>query len=94
MNPILPCLQQIWIISILTPATFLFAYLVARKFAVKRDFKWPGAVMLLGAWLSGGLFMTLAGLASGSGPVGVTGVGDLIIIVLSIIPIVTCVLAS
>lgn len=86
--------RHIWVITTLMPATFLFAYVVARKFAVERDFKWLGVVMLLGVWLSGGLFMTLAAVASGSGLVGVTGVGYLIIIVLSVIPIVTYLLAS
>jgi hypothetical protein len=80
--------------TILMPTAFLFAFLAARKFAVKRDFKWVGSVMLLGVWLSGGSFMTLAGLASGGGLMAATGVWHLVIIVLSAIPIVTFVLSS
>ena len=60
---------------------------------MKRDFKWVGPAMLLGVWLTGGLFMTLA-TASGSGFVGVDGAGRLLIIVLSVIPIVTFILAA
>jgi hypothetical protein len=75
------------------PATFLLAYVVARRFGMKRDFKWVGPAMLLGVWLTGGLFMTLA-TASGSGFVGVDGVGRLLIIVSSVIPVVTFILAA
>jgi len=56
------------------PLTFLFAYLVARKFAVRRMFRWTGPAMLLGVWLTGGVFMTLAAVVSGSGFLG-SGVG-------------------
>jgi Na+/melibiose symporter-like transporter len=75
------------------PATFLLAYVVARRFGMKRDFKWVGPPMLLGVWLTGGLFMTLA-TPSGSEFVGVSGVWRLVIIVLSVIPIVTYILAA
>jgi len=50
--------------------------------------------MLLGVWLSGGLFMTLAAMVSGSGFIGGTGVWRLVAIVLSVIPIVTYILAA
>ena len=85
--------RHVWVCTILMPATFLLAYVVARRFGMKRDFKWVGPVMLLGVWLTGGLFMTLA-TASGSGFVGVDGVGRLLIIVLSVIPVVTFILAA
>lgn len=85
--------RQVWVCTILMPATFLFAYVVARRFGMKRDFKWVGPAMLVGVWLTGGLFMTLA-TASGSEFVGVDGVGRLLIIVSSIIPVVTFILAA
>ena len=85
--------RHVWVCTILMPATFLFAYLVARRFGMKRDFKWVGPAMLLGVWLTGGLFMTLA-TTSGSGFVGVDGVGRLLIIVFSVIPVVTLLLAG
>ena len=83
-----------WAITVLAPAIFLMAYVVARRFAGRQHFNWPGATMLLGVWLSGGLFMTLAAMASGSNFVGGTGLWRLVVIVVSIIPIVTYVLAS
>lgn len=86
--------RHIWVITMLLPATFLLVYVVARKFAATRDFKWPGAAMLLGVWLSGGLFMTLAANASGSEFVGASGIGRLVVILLSVIPIVTFILAA
>lgn len=50
--------------------------------------------MLLGAWLGGGLFMTLSAMTSGSEFIGGTGVWRLVVILLSVIPIVTFVLAA
>jgi hypothetical protein len=86
--------RHVWEITILMPAAFLLTYLVARKSAIKRDFRWVGAAMLLGVWITGGLFMTIAAMASGSGFVGASGVWRLVIIVLSVIPIVTYILAT
>ena len=86
--------QQIWLITILLPAIFLLAYVVARWFGVKRDFKWVGASMLAGVWLTGGLFTTLAATASGGGFVGAGILGSLLITMLSVIPIVTYILAA
>jgi hypothetical protein len=81
--------------TILLPATFLFAYVVAQRLAVKRDFKCVGAAMLLGVWLTDGLFMTLAAMASGSGFIGPDGVwASLLMIVFSVIPVVTYILAA
>lgn len=85
--------RHVWVCTILMPATFLLAYVVARRLGMKQDFKWVGPAMLLGVWLTGGLFMTLA-TASGSGFVGVDGVGRLLIIVSSLIPVVTFILAA
>ena len=85
--------RHVWVCTILMSATFLFAYVIARRLGMKREFKWVGPAMLLGVWLSGGLFMTLA-TASGHEFVGVDGVGRLLIIVLSVIPIVTIILAA
>jgi len=83
-----------WALTILMPATFLLAYVVARRFAIKRDFRWAGAAMLLGVWLMGGLFMNLGAMASGSGFAGASGIWRLVVIVLSVIPIVTYILAA
>jgi hypothetical protein len=85
--------RRVWLCTILMPVTFLLVYVVARRLGMKRDFTWVGPAMLLGVWLTGGLFMTLA-TASGSGFVGVDGAGRLLIIVLSVIPIVTFILAA
>jgi hypothetical protein len=40
--------------------------------------------MLLGVWITGGLFMTIAAMASGSGFIGVSGVWRVVVIVLSV----------
>lgn len=83
-----------WAITVVAPAILLMAYAIGRRFAVRQHFSWPGAMMLLGVWLSGGLFMTIAAMASGSEFIGGTGVWRLVAIVAAIIPIVTYVLAS
>jgi hypothetical protein len=86
---------HVWVITFLLPATFLFAYFVLRRFAVRRDFKWVGVAMLLGVWLTGGLFMMLAATASGGGFAGANGVqGTLSMIAWSIIPLVTYMMAA
>lgn len=86
---------QVWAITFLLPATFLSAYVAARRFAVRRDFKWVGAAMLLGVWLTGGPFMMLAATASGGGFAVANGVqGALSLIAWSIIPLVTYMMAA
>jgi hypothetical protein len=86
--------RHAWLITTLAPAIFLLAYVVARNLAVKRNFQWVGAVMLLGVWLSGGLFMMLAGMLSGNDFMGSSGAWRLVVLFLSVIPIVTYVLAA
>lgn len=85
--------RHVWLCTLLMPATFLFAYVVSRRFGMKRDFRWVGPAMLLGVWFTGGLFMTLT-TAWGRGFVGVDGVGRLLLIVSSVIPVVTFLLAA
>jgi hypothetical protein len=53
-----------------------------------------GPTMLLGVWVSGGLFMTISALVSGNDFIGGTGLWRLAIIPISIVPIVTFILAS
>jgi hypothetical protein len=50
--------RHAWAITLFAPAVFLLAYVVARNFALKTKFNRLGPTMLLGVWVSGGLFMT------------------------------------
>jgi hypothetical protein len=86
--------RHVWIISILMPAAFVLTYVCARRFLMKSNVKWICAPMLLGAWLTGGAFIMLAGMASGSNFIGATGIWRVVVIVLSVIPIVTYILAA
>ena len=86
--------RHAWAITVLAPAMFLGAYLVARRLARQRHFKMVGPAMLLGVWLSGGLFMTLAAILSRSEFTGGTGIWRVVVIFMSVIPIVTFVLAA
>jgi hypothetical protein len=83
------------LITVLLPATFLIAYVIARRFAVQRHFKWSGAAMLLGVWLTGGIFMMISATAGGGGFVGPNGVaGTLLVLLLLLFPIYTCIMAT
>jgi hypothetical protein len=87
--------RQAWVITFLLPTTFLLAYLVGRRFAVKRDFKWAGPAMLLGVWLTGGLFMMVAATVSGGGFASRDGLrSSLSLIFFSMFPPVTYVMAT
>jgi hypothetical protein len=87
--------QHVRVLTMLASATFLLAYLAARGFAAKSDFKWPGTAMFLGVWLTGGLFVTLSATASGSGFAGPQRVlGSLLMIVSSLVPGVVYILAA
>ena len=50
--------------------------------------------MLLGVWLSGGVFMTLAAILSRSEFLGGTGLWRLVVIAISVIPVITFILAA
>ena len=57
---------------------------------MKRDFKWIFAAMLLGVWLTGGLFMALSATASGGGFAGPDGIrGGLLMALLGALPPIT-----
>jgi hypothetical protein len=86
--------RHAWAITLFAPAVFLLAYIVARNFALKAKFNRLGPTMLLGVWVSGGLFMTISALVSGNDFIGGTGLWRLAIIPMSIVPIVTFILAS
>ena len=86
--------RHAWAITLLSPGMFLLAYVVAHRLALKQDFKRLGPAMLLGAWLSGGFFMTLSAMISGSEFIGGTGLWRLVVIFISVIPIVTFFLAA
>lgn len=59
---------------------------------MKRDFKWVFAAMLLGAWLTGGLFIAFSATMSGGGFAGPDGVrGGLLMALLGAVPPITLV---
>ena len=86
--------RHAWAITVLAPAIFLFTYLVARRFALKHHFNRVGPTMLLGVWLTGGLFITIGAILSRSEFIGGTGIWRIVMIFMSVIPIVTFILAA
>ncbi len=86
---------QITAITFLMPATLLCAYLVARRFAERFDFKRTGMAMLVGVWLTGGMFMLLGATPSGSGFASGGGIWvPVMVAALSLIPIYTLMAAT
>ena len=87
--------RHVLVITILSPAIFLLTYVLARRFVLKQEFKWLGAAMVLGVWVTGGLFIALAATASGAGFAGPHGIRDsLLMVVSSVIPGVTFIFAA
>jgi len=56
---------QVWAITLLSPVTFLIAYLALRRIAARRDYRQVGISMMFGVWLLGGLFMIGISAATG-----------------------------
>ena len=82
-------------ITLVMPIAFLIAYVSLRKIAAHRGYKSLGIAMLVGVWLTGGLFMMIAATASGGGFAGANGVRDsLFVVVLSLFPIYTYIAAT
>ncbi len=86
---------QVKVITLLVPVTFLCAYLVARRFALRRNFGWVGAVMLIGVWLTGGAFMAIGATPAGGGFAGPDGVrGGFFMAMLGTLPPVTYIMSA
>ena len=82
-------------VTLVLPIAFLIAYLSLRQVAARRGYKSLGMAMLVGVWLTGGLFMEIAATSSGGGFAGANGVRDsLFMTALSVIPPVTYMFAA
>lgn len=82
-------------ITVMLPLTFLTSYLVVRRLAAKRSYRHVGLTMVLGVWLLGGMFMTIAATAGGGGFVGPDGFrGGVFVMMLGAIPIYTFIMAT
>src|SRR5262245_37311343 len=83
------------LITLIMPTAFLTAYLAARTLAAKRGYKRLGVAMLVGVWLGGGVFMTISATAAGGGFAGPNGVrGTVIVVLMSMVPIYTYIMAA
>ena len=81
---------QVVAITFLMPATLLGGYLVARRFAERFDFKRIDIAMLVGVWLTGGMFMFVGATPSGGGFASGGGFWvPVMVAALSLIPIYT-----
>lgn len=85
---------QARVVTFMLPVTCLCAYLILRRFALRRSFRWLAAVMLLGVWLTGGLFMAIAATPSGGGFAAGGVRGGLFMAVLGTLPPVTYMMSA
>ena len=84
---------EVYGLTLLLPLTFLGAYLPTSKLGARERAKRIGLKMLLGVLLSGGFFMMLAATPTGGGFSG-DAHGTLILIICSVFPLVTYILAA
>ncbi len=85
---------HVWAVTLLSPVSFVVAFVLAEKSADKRSFSWPGKAMLLGVWLAGNFFILLNSTVGGAGFL-TNGLGwSILLVVASVIPISTFMLAT
>ena len=81
-------------ITLVSPTTFLMAYLSLKRVAAQRDYRPLGFAMMLGVWLLGGLFIIAIATAEG-GFAGPNRVGTLFMFLLfSWFPLLTWIMAT
>jgi O-antigen/teichoic acid export membrane protein len=85
---------DVWLLTVLMPlCVFAALYIFAKRLGT--SFSNGALRMLCGIWLFGGVFICIAGTFSGGGFVGPDGIrGGLIVIAMSLIPLVTLMLAT
>jgi hypothetical protein len=85
---------DVWLLTVLMPlCVFAALYIFAKRLAT--SFSNGALRMLCGIWLFGGVFISIAGTFSDGGFAGPDGIrGGLIVIAMSLIPLVTFMLAT
>ena len=86
--------HHLWAITCLMPTTLLIAYVISRRRARVNGFAWVGLAMVIGVWLTGGLFIMLNATVGGAGFATAGVVPSVLAIFGSVIPILTCMLAT
>jgi hypothetical protein len=84
---------HLWAITFLMPIVLLIAYLFSRRRALVYGFRWTGLAMVSGVWLTGGLFIMLSATLGGGGFASAPAFSILLVFG-SVIPILTCMLAT
>ena len=86
---------QLRLVTLVMPASLLITYLFACRVASNHGYVRPGVAMMLGVWLTGGLFTTLSSTAAGGAFAHAGGtVPSLIMIVAGVITIFTSMFAT
>jgi hypothetical protein len=82
-------------VTLALPIAFLIGYISLRRISAHYGYRPLGNAMLAGVWLTGGLFMMVSASMGGGGFVGVNDIWvSILIVALSVIPIVTFILAA
>jgi hypothetical protein len=85
---------HVWAITLVSPTTFLIAYVSMRSVAAHRDYRLLGITMMFGVWFLGGLFIIVIA-AAGGGFAGPNRVGTLFMFLLfSWFPLLTWIMAT
>jgi len=87
-------IPQVLAITFVSPLTWLLAYVSFAKVANHRGYKAPGIAMLVGVWLSGGLFIMLAATTEGAGFATTRFPDSVLVIAASVIPVFTWMLSA
>lgn len=85
---------QVWAVNFLMPAALLIAYLISRRRARINGFRFVGISMVIGVWLTGGLFIMLCATVEGAGFATAGLFPSILLVIGSVIPILTCMLAT
>ena len=84
--------KHLWLVTAISPAALLLTYLLLLKPARRANFRQLGVAMMVGLWLLGGIFMMGSASFSGGGFASFH-LGTLLWALLSIVPVMTCMMA-
>lgn len=87
-------LRDVRNLTVAMPTALLIAYVICPTLPRATNFRWTGHAIIIGVWLMGGFFIMLNATVGGAG-FATSGVFTSVVIVIgSVIPILTCMLAT
>jgi hypothetical protein len=86
--------RDVRIVTAVAPLTVLITFLLAKRLGKGAPNKQVGPPMIAGVWLFGGLFMVVGASFAGGGFVSSNGGQSVVVLLLSIIPVYTFIMAT